>query len=246
MKKLNLLFKTLIIVSIVVIIKLVFHYFKIELISINPLFSGIITANVFLLGFLLTGVLSDYKESEKLPGELASSIEAIKDEVSIIYKAKNSENAKKCLEDLKILTISIKDWFHKKEKISEIQIELSNFNNYFLEFEKETQANFITRMKQEQNNIRKSLTRIHTIRDTNFISSGYLIAKTTTFALVFGLILSKIEPFYESLFFMGVIVFMLVFMLNLIKDLDNPFSYYEKDAVEEVSLYPLNNLIDRW
>jgi hypothetical protein len=34
-----------------------------EPLSINPLFTGIVAANVFLMGFLLSGVLSDYYEA---------------------------------------------------------------------------------------------------------------------------------------------------------------------------------------
>ena len=36
-------------------------------ISVTPLVASIITANVFVVGFLLSGVLADYKESESLP-----------------------------------------------------------------------------------------------------------------------------------------------------------------------------------
>ncbi len=77
--------------------------------------------------------------------------------------------------------------------------KLSGFNDFFLAFESLTQANFIARLKQEQNAIRSILTRIHTIRETSFISSGYAIAEAITFVLIIGLISVKIEPFYESL-----------------------------------------------
>jgi len=33
--------------------------------------------------------------------------------------------------------------------------------------------------------------RIHAVRETSFVSSGYLIAEVTTFFFLFGLILSK-------------------------------------------------------
>ena len=55
-----------------------------ERISVSPLVATIITANVFILGFLLTGVLSDYKESERLPGELSISMGAIADECLLL------------------------------------------------------------------------------------------------------------------------------------------------------------------
>ena len=50
------------------------HYGGLELFSLSPLFGAIISANVFLIGFLISGVLVDYKESERLPGELACSL----------------------------------------------------------------------------------------------------------------------------------------------------------------------------
>ena len=58
----------------IILTKLVMHQMGWEIISLNPLFNSIISANVFLLGFLLAGTLSDYKESERLPGELAASL----------------------------------------------------------------------------------------------------------------------------------------------------------------------------
>ncbi len=89
------------------------------------------------------------------------------------------------------------------------------------------------------------IVRIHTIRETSFISSGYLIAELTTALLSLALILSRMEPFYESLFIVGVIVFLLAFLLLLIGDLDNPFGYYEKTSSEEVSLKPLEDAMAR-
>jgi predicted membrane chloride channel (bestrophin family) len=69
-----------------------------------------------------------------------------------------------------------------------------------------------------------------------------MVAEATTLMLVIGLVLAKIDPFYESLFFVGVITFLLVFLNLLIRDLDNPFGYYEQGSAEDVSLKPLDDL----
>ena len=69
-KKYQLVLRVTLIVGIVIVLKLIAPWFGWEIISLNPLFPGIVAANVFLMGFLLTGVLTDYKESERLPGEL--------------------------------------------------------------------------------------------------------------------------------------------------------------------------------
>jgi hypothetical protein len=59
------------------------------------------------------------------------------------------------------------------------------------------------------------------------------------------LILAKIDPFYESLFFVGIITFLLAFLTLLIRDLDNPFGYYESASSEDVSLKPLVDALAR-
>jgi len=57
----RLLLRVSTVVAVVVGAKLLVHFLGLEMISINPLFSGIVAANVFLMGFLLSGVLSDFK-----------------------------------------------------------------------------------------------------------------------------------------------------------------------------------------
>lgn len=229
----------------VIALKLAAHWLGWEVISLNPLFSGIVAANVFLMGFLLSGVLADYKESERLPGELAASIETMADEAATLYECKKVEVAGRLLKSLLALASSIKDWFHKKEQTRRVMATLGKLNHFFVDLEGSTQANFIARLKQEQHNIRRTLIRIHTVRETSFIPSGYLIAQVTTMLLIGGLVLSKIDPFYESLFFVGVITFLMRVLGLLIQDLDNPFGYYEGDSVEDVSLKPLEDVISR-
>lgn len=230
----------------ILLIKLFFHYMGWEFLTVNSFFTSIISANVFLLGFLLAGTLSDYKESERLPGELASSIETIADEVIITYKHKKAKEAKDCLVYLDELVNDLQDWFHKKERTNNLLKKLSGLNDFYLAFESITQPNFIVRLKQEQNIIRRFIIRIHTIRETSFVSVGYAIAELTTGFLILGFILAKIEPFYESFFFVGIASFLMMYMIELIKDLDNPFDYYEgeKEAAH-VSLTPLRELDGR-
>jgi hypothetical protein len=241
----SLALKAALIVATVIALKLLADWCGWEFISLNPLFSGIVAANVFLMGFLLSGVLADYKESERLPGELAASLEAIADEVAEIHTAKHAPAAKACLDDLLVLGESLERWFYKRERTGAIMERLSGLSRHWTALESLTQATFLTRLKQEQANIRRVVTRMHTIRETSFVPSGYMIADATTVCLTIGLILVKIDPFYECLFFVGLITFLLAFLILLIRDLDNPFGYYEGDSSEDVSLKPLIDALAR-
>jgi hypothetical protein len=238
--------KTLPFVVAIILFKMVIHFLGYEFLTLNTLFTAIISANIFLIGFLISGVLVDYKESEKIPGDLASSLETMADEGIIIYKNKKSKEAKNYLNKLLQFNKSLIEWFYKKEKTEKLMEKLGYFNDDFLVFESQTQANFIVRLKQEQNLIRKTINRVHTIRETSFLGTGYAIAEIITFILVVGLIFIKIDPFYESLFLTLFTAFIFVYMLFLIHDLDDPFAYYDKEnSIEEISLHSLEDLKTR-
>jgi len=63
------------------------------------------------MGFLLTGVLTDYKESERLPGELAASIESITEENLGNLQEQKCFCVQRVLDISLSLTVSIKIWF---------------------------------------------------------------------------------------------------------------------------------------
>lgn len=237
--KWKLALKTLPFVAVVLVLKWLAHAYGYELLSLSSLFTAIVSANIFLIGFLISGTLVDYKESEKIPSDLASSLQTLADEAFILIKAGKKKVAQPFLKKVLTLNQSIIDWFIQKESYESLQDQLLSFNDDFLAFEKETQANFIVRLKQEQNHLRRTLSRAKVIRETSFLSTGYAVAEIITAILVLALIFIHMDFFYESLFFAGFISFMLIYMIFFIKDLDNPFGYGKDGVAEEVSLKPL-------
>jgi predicted membrane chloride channel (bestrophin family) len=168
------------------------------------------------------------------------------DEISIISKNKNAKVAATALSHISQMSKNIIQWFYKKERTKHLLDQITQLNDYFLAFEPLTQASFIVRMKQEQNNLRRIITRIHTIRETSFNPSGYAIAEIITTLICFGLVFTKIDPYYESLFFVAFVSFILIYMVLLIKDLDNPFGYYQEENLsEDVSLGPILDVVNR-
>jgi hypothetical protein len=235
--------KSISLALLVIGIKFCIHSYGLEFLAINNLFSGIIAANVFLMGFLLSGVLADYKESEKIPGEIASSINIIFSELLYLHDDKNITKSRDSLLYCEQLTNSIMNWFQRKERTTNLIAKTRYLNSLFAQYENEMQANYVVRLKNEMSNLSKSIIRVDTIRDTNFISTGYQIAISVTFLMCFGLIFSEIDPFYESLFFVGVISFLMIFLILLIHDLDNPFAFNKKLSAENVSLFPIKRIL---
>ena len=85
--------KILPLVITVALLKFLSHKLGLEVMELNALFTSLVAGTIFLIGFLISGVLSDYKESEKLPSELAASMRTLFDDTFTIYKSKNCEKA---------------------------------------------------------------------------------------------------------------------------------------------------------
>jgi hypothetical protein len=227
----------------IIVLKLILHFLGWEVLSLNPLFTSIVAATTFLLGFLITGVLTDYKESEKIPGEMAASLAAISDEAICIQKSKKCAQAKELLEHISGLAGDIINWFHKKERTKLLLQKISNMNEHFVELEPYTQANFLSRLKQEQSNLRRAVIRSHAIRETRFFLPAYAIVEALAFFLIIGMLFLKLEPYWESIFFVMLVSFVVLYMIFLIKDLDNPFDYTGNyEGSNEVSLKPLHDV----
>ncbi len=226
------------------LLKVASHYFGFEVLELNTILTSLVAGTIFLIGFLVSGVLSDYKESEKLPSELAACLYALYDDIYTIFKSKQSAAALEFLYAHQIFTQSVMTWFYKKERTKHILNRIQEMNVFIIGMDVEgIQPNYIIKIKNEQNNLRKIFLRIDTIRDTTFVASAYVIVEFMSVLIGFCFLILKIEPFAASLFFAALVVFLLSYMIFLIKDLDNPFDYtLHGESGTEVSLLVLHNL----
>jgi prevent-host-death family protein len=231
--------------ALVVVAKVAIHALNWEVISLNALFTGIIAANVFLMGFLLSGVLADYKESEKLPGELSACLENLAQETMGIGLAKPEIDTRPCVVRISQIGEDVVSYLYKKLDIAGLLESVNDLTVQFAGLDPATQGTWVSRLKAEQSNLRRTVIRINTIRETSFVSIGYLLAYTITLLICLGLIFTGQDPWYESILFSGVIAFLMIFLLTLIRDLDNPFGYYEGASSADVTLQPLRDTVAR-
>lgn len=237
----SLLLKTMPFILMILIIKYCIAILGYDFLQFSALFTAIISANIFLISFLISGVLSDYKESEKIPSDMASAIISLADEGMIIAQDKTKENeAKEYLKHILAINQAYLDWFHQKKTTLKIIDHLSLLNIYFHNLSSYIAPPSLARLKQEQNTLRKLLNRADTIRETSFLGTGYAIVETISFILIITILFIQFNPIYEGLIFTAFVSLILIYMIFFIKDLDNPFGYSKDEILtEEVSLKPL-------
>lgn len=215
-----------------------------EPLSASPLVSALVAATVFLLGFLLSGVLSDYKESERLPGEMGAALQCFAQEVRCVGLTYTECRVNSCLSTTAHLGQKILDWIggqkppsHLEEAFTDLYRELSMIARW-------NPAPLHARLMLELAALQRSILRIATIRDTAFVPSVYLLASLSSSLLVVGLLLSRSGTLHEPLFFLAILSIQLVLLLSLIANLDNPFDYGSKRSFENISLEPLKRAVE--
>lgn len=241
LRKHHLTWKILPLTACVVVLKVVLISMNWQPLALTALVTAAVSADVFLLGFLIAGSLPDYKEAERLPSEVAASLDTITDECLILQTTKPSQDASlRCLEHILLLTQTIEAWFHKRVSTGEVLESVRGLNVHFAAFEAHTQPNFIVRLKQEQQTIRRVLLRVRTIREVSFVATGYAIGELFTVFVVAVLVLTDMGNMMQSVVFAGGLAYLLMYMIALVKDLDNPFHYHKGDNQgDEVDVTPL-------
>jgi hypothetical protein len=227
-------------------IKVFVHIFNLEVWNLSGLFASILASVVFLMSFLLSGVLTDFKESEKIPGMISAALETLSLEIQAI-PAYNSKATIDCsIESVLDLGLTMRDWLLEKVSTSDVYISHRRthaevvFAATFL-----SSSTLQGRLMGEMSTLLLLTNRIKVIRETSFVPLVYWMADLAAFLLCTGLVLARTTALIESLFFIFVIAFLLNFMLRIISDIDNPFSWSDQNSAEQVCLFVLDETLNR-
>jgi hypothetical protein len=240
--KWGLILKAAFLVLPLLAIKLIFHFLNLEVIAVGPVITALVAGVFFVIAIILSGVLADFKESEKIPGELTASIEALYKDTCLLGK---NEAVVEMLKHVRELTHAITANFQRKGswKLSEINAVIDQIDEDIQNFAaKEAPIALIVKLRNELGNIKRLSNRVEVIKEVPFLAAGHAIAEFSTGGALLVLLLLKIEPVYEGLVLAGVISTILISVVLLIKDMDNPF---EGDAQIDLShLHKLDKYLD--
>ncbi len=216
-----------------------------EMISLFP---SVLTGIIFLLGFLLAGVVTDYKESEKIPNDIVASLYIIWQEAEFVWRSTKSGSAKDLMIKLKnFVPLFRESYFFKKDKT--ILEYINSFTEDFLKMEKEIIPAGLIRVRNEQSNLKKFINRITVIKETNFAPSVFAMIKLIVIIFIVMYILLHSEPWWGGMIVVGFFSFLLSTVVFLIDDLDDPFEYdrdgQKPDEINFSILFDFHDEINR-
>lgn len=224
MNKWMIVIKAMAVAAVVAGIKVGIHALNLEFIRIDSLISALISGVIFTIAILLAGVMTDFKESEKIPGELAASIKALHKDFELLDFIVKRETDSALAHINSLISIIIKQFESNKWKQSAISEIIENIDNDI----KIIAANniapaYVVKMRNELNNIEKISNRIDTIEETSFLPSAYALSQVAVIFVMLILMFSIVDPYVMGMAIIFTVTFLITGILVLIKDMDNPF-----------------------
>lgn len=204
----------------------------------------VLTGAVFLTGFLLSGTMADYKESEKLPGDLATTLETIEEIFVLAATNRPQLKTSELRRTVLTLTDSIKEWVLKKRTTPEVFEALTTMNGVIRKLEREGAGPYASRAVPQLLMVRKSVSRIDVISRTGFLPPAYALLEVLLAMIIGLLVVAKFKTFIGECILVPFVTLVNVYMLRLIKDIDDPFEYAadgRKQGGAEVDLFPLDD-----
>jgi hypothetical protein len=242
MTKWGLIFKAFGITLSLLVVRLVFDYLNFDILSVTNLITAFIGGAIFTIAIIFAGTLTDYKESEKIPSEIATSIRTFYSDLDLV-RVPDKTLVPRMQENTAALMRVINTNFRKNvwsmenmdSAVDTINADIARLVDLNIA------PNYIIKLKTEMTNIDRISHRVKTIAETSFIPAAYAISELAAAGVIILLFFVKLDPFYEGLVLFTVLCMLLIALLLLIKDMDNPFEVGKK-TYADIDLFLLWDL----
>jgi ABC-type multidrug transport system fused ATPase/permease subunit len=234
---------TLVIVAVLVGIRALLWALGVEGMSPTALSAGIITGGIFVMGLVVAGTLSDYRDAERAPTDLASGLYSILREGESMHAVWGTPD----LADLRRRLIAVVTTLRADIDAGNsrtCQAAIEDLSETFLALdESDVPANYIVRLRAEQAGLRKSLLRIYHLQREEFLPSAYAMIVAFVSLIVVLLLLTNFDGQVESLVTVGFLSFFFLALLRLLNVISTPFKVGTERTEDDVSLFLLNEFV---
>lgn len=236
-------FSTFVIVAALVAIRWILWALGIHGMDSLPLASSVISGGVFVMGLVVSGTLSDYRDAERAPTDVADSLYSILREAESMARVWGKPDMAALRARLiGIVTALRHDINDGSSRLCQEAIE--ELNESFLELEEsDVPANYVVRMRSEQAALRKSALRIYTIQREEFLPSAKAMITSLVAVIMVMLMFSNMGGMLESLVTVGFLGFFFVYLMRLLNVIDKPFKAGADRTGDDVSIFLLTEFV---
>jgi hypothetical protein len=244
-KKWRILLRVLPLTTVFCTVKLGMHFLGLEPWAFDSLTGSLFGAATFVVALILSGTLADYGASERTPTEIANAIAAIQDSSDLIAASHPDFDPKPIHQHLKRIIGVILGWLKDDKPFTEIEQTIAQLTPLLAPMlEINGGVAIANRIQNEQAQLRSLTQQMKGNRDTDFLEPAYVLLWLFLSGSIVALLLIGAERFSENLTVSAFLCTSFLYLLFLIRDLDDPFEYHGKSSVD-VDLSVLEDLGDR-
>ena len=245
-KKWGIIMKALVIAVLLSLLKFYIDVNGLATIPMNALVTSVLAGVFFTIGILFAGAIADYKESERIPGELSASIRALYADAGVVPIDKKDEKiiAVMRMHIVELLSTLNSNFRRNVWKLKEISMAMDKINEDIrILAQKGVAPGFITKFRSELTVIDRLSHRIDTISETTFIPAAYTLAEVAIATILSILLFVDLKMGGAAIVVIGITSIILMSLVFLIKDVDSPFEV-SQGSYADVDLSLLFNLED--
>lgn len=247
-KRFRLFFRVVLAVLALGLAKALVHWLGLEFVSLNTLFTSAVGGAIFVIGFLLSSILADYKEAERLPAEMRVALESLHDD-AVAFETKTDSFDADRLRTVLISTLSslFEGLGHARQHcdIAPSIAHADTISGVITQMESLGLApNFVVRMRTDHSTLRRCLFRVYHIQKMQFVPSVHVLVQTLVISIMGLLLFLKIEGSPESALMVGFIAYLFIYALHLVHTLEQPYRKGDHSS-DDVSLFLLRDFLDK-
>ena len=230
--KWGILLKVLPVTLLFCIVKFGIHLQNLEIWNFDIMTGSLFGSATFVIAFILSGTLIDYRVSEELICQIASAVESIQD--TALFAAVNhpTYDPKPLTQGLVRFLERLLGWLKHHDAPLNVALAIDELTPLFASLEPHIGAPIISRIQGEQGRLRLIITRIQLIRDTDFLAPAYVLLQLFLAGAIVALLLTSGDRFSKTLVVSGFLFTSFLYLVVLIRDLDNPFQYEGKSCID--------------
>lgn len=227
----RLLLASLPLVAVVVLVRfLVQNVWDVGEVATFGEIGSVITGVTLILGFMLGGVLADYKESERLPAVVAGALSGFAGACSMAIAAKDQDPGWTRTR-VSAVADAVEGWIHGRLTDAQMWSAHADLSRVISEAERAGAAgHYMGRMLTVNGELTSTLKRIEVIRNTSFVQSGYVLMVFLVLVLQASLAVVSFPSTVMSWIAPSVLSLAYAYLLLLVRDLDNPFGHGDNDG----------------
>ncbi len=225
--RVRLFLKVAAVTGVMVALKAVTERFHLDVLPIDAVFSGIGSGTIFIMGFVLSSLLPDFKEAERVPSDIRTALDALHDDVAMFAQEHDGVDRAAFETRLRTIAIAVVNGLASRSEeghIARALAETAGLVPFVAGLGRFGMSdNAMTRLRGNLDLLRRSLYRIRYVERVDSLPSLHVLMQVMAATVLLLMPFLALENLVGAAILFAFVTFLFVYALHLMAVFDRPF-----------------------